>query len=153
MGCTCPAPHGPECLPGGLPRAFPLLPSYLQQLTGCSFLNLITNVPQAPRQSPPWSQRCKCLDWETSPFQMSEMSVHRRGTWASPDLINTSLVSKSPVHRGPRGRAPTSFMAISSPVSTLMQVYTFPYCPSPVNRDRGAALSHQGQATLTHSNV
>lgn len=26
----------------------------------------------------------------------------------------------------------TSFMAISSPVSTLMQVYTFPYWPSPV---------------------
>lgn len=24
-------------------------------------------------------------------------------------------------------------MAISSPVSTLMQVYTFPYCPSPVH--------------------
>lgn len=26
----------------------------------------------------------------------------------------------------------TSFMAISSPVSTLMQVYTFPYWPSPI---------------------
>ena len=39
-----------------------LLPFYLQQLTGCSFLNLITNVPQAPRPSAPWSQRCKCLD-------------------------------------------------------------------------------------------
>lgn len=61
-GLHVPGPHGPECLPGGLPRAFPLLPSYLQQLTGCSFLNLITNVPQVPRPSPPWSQRCKCLD-------------------------------------------------------------------------------------------
>lgn len=26
-------------------------------------------------------------------------------------------------------------MAISSPVSTLMQVYTFPYCPSPAARE------------------
>lgn len=35
----------------------------------------------------------------------------------------------------------TSFMAISSPVSTLMQVYTFPYWPSPVAHTNITSLS------------
>lgn len=44
-------------------------------------------------------------------------------------------------------------MAISSPVSTLMQVYTFPYCPSPVeNTNRPVFQPLQtavGELTIT----
>lgn len=46
------------------------------------------------------------------------------GVWMSGPTFSFSSVTKDNQH--------TSFIAISSPVSTLMQVYTFPYWPSPV---------------------
>lgn len=144
------ARHSPRCLPGGLPWAS-LAPAILSPAVNRLLIpepyhkcppNPPTKCPTAPKVQMPRL-------WETSAFETSETVPWEHS--GKPPAREHKPRSDCPAQR-PQGRAPTSFMAISSPVSTLMQVYTFPYCPSPVNRDR-RALSPQGQATLAHSDV